>query len=298
LCQEYESPRFDASILIGSLLRIPVFATFQGGNWQRTRLERLVRPHALRRCAGVIVGSSAEAMRIQNEYGVTSQKLARAFNPLDLSLWTPGSHGDARRELGIEERTRVALWHGRIDVHVKGLDVLMEAWRMVCSARPDRDIALMLLGTGAGAAQLDEEMSRTGVTRVRWIREYVLSQAAVRRFLNAGNVYVFPSRREGFPVAPLEAMACGLPVIASSVAGIADIFERGEQDGGIVVPSADPVSLARQLGHLLDDDMLACQLGQCARRRVERAFSLPAVGAQLHSFFQDRGGFAQMRVAC
>src|SRR5437867_11330432 len=57
LCQEYESPRFDVSVLMGRLLRLPVFATFQGGTWSRSGLERRARPHALRRSAGLIIGS-------------------------------------------------------------------------------------------------------------------------------------------------------------------------------------------------------------------------------------------------
>jgi starch synthase len=296
LCQEYESPRFDASVCIGELLRIPVFATFQGGNWSRTSLERWLRPLALRRCAGVIVGSAVEAARIRNECGVPNEKISRTFNALDASTWKPGAKGDARRALGIAETTRVAVWHGRIDVRVKGLDVLMEAWRVVCATRSEQDVLLLLLGTGA-EADLDEEIRRTGATRIRWIRDYVLSQAAVCGVLSAGDVYVFPSRREGFPVAPLEAMACGLPVVASSVAGVADIFERGEQDGGIVVPQADPIALAQHLGRLLDDHVLARQLGNRARARVERAFALPAVGMQLRSFFEDRGGFAHVDLA-
>jgi glycosyltransferase involved in cell wall biosynthesis len=117
----------------------------------------------------------------------------------------------------------------------------------------------------------------------------------VRDFLSAADVYVFPSRREGFPVAPLEAMACGLPVIAAAVAGITDIFDTGEESGGVIVPSGDPISLARHLGRLLDDERLAGRLGARARTRVERAFSPLTVGPQLHGFFLKRGGFGARR---
>ena len=253
LCQEYESPRFDAAVVVGGLLRIPVFATFQGGNWQRSAVERRVRPLTLRRCAGLIIGSSTEAARVQERYGTPPEKISRTFNSLDLQQWRPGSRQDARRALEIPETTRVAIWHGRIDIRTKGLDVLLEAWQSICSSRPEQDLLLVLVGSGAGADALDEEIRRTGVSRLRWIREYVMDRARIRQFLNAADVYVFPSRREGFPVAPLEAMACGLPVVAASVAGIVDIFDRGEECGGVVVPSGDAVSLAGNLGRLLDD---------------------------------------------
>lgn len=295
LCQEYESPRFDASVAIGRWLRIPVFATFQGGNWQRSVIERHLRPYTLRRCAGLIIGSSIEAARVQARYGMPPERICRTFNALDLHQWRPGSRPDARRALGMADTTRVAVWHGRVDIRTKGLDVLLEAWQAVCARRSGQDILLMLVGSGADADRLDEAITRREITHLRWIREYVLDRARVRQCLHAADVYVFPSRREGFPVAPLEAMACGLPVVAAAVAGIADIFDTGEACGGVIVPSGDPIALARHLGRLLDDEPLARRLGARARTRVERAFSPLTVGSQLRTFFLTRGGFGARR---
>ena len=289
LCQEYESPRFDASVAVGRLLRIPVFAAFQGGSWHRSGIERRLRPLTLRHCAGLIIGSSGEAARVRERYGIASEKISRIFNPLDLSEWQPSPRRDARRNLGIPDTTRVAIWHGRIDVLTKGLDVLLEAWKIVCSQRSERDILLILIGSGSGSDMLDEEIRRTAVPHIRWIREYVLERAGIRRYLSAADVYVFPSRREGFPVAPLEAMACGLPIVAASAPGVADILEGGEKSGGLVVPVGDVTSLAGNLGLLLDDDEAARILGTRGRERVARAFSLQTVGAQLQEFFGERG---------
>jgi starch synthase len=117
-----------------------------------------------------------------------------------------------------------------------------------------------------------------------------LDRAEMRQYLSAADVYVFPSRHEGFPVAPLEAMACGLPIVAASAPGVADIFHQGEESGGLVVPTGDATLLARHLGRLLDDDVAARILGSRARVRVEQAFSLNTVGAQLHQFLRERGG--------
>ncbi|HJY80204.1 MAG TPA: glycosyltransferase family 1 protein, partial [Candidatus Binatia bacterium] len=65
LCQEYEYPRFDVCVLLGRLMRLPVFATFQGGDYQRSHLERLVRPLALRACAGLIIATQSEVRRVR-----------------------------------------------------------------------------------------------------------------------------------------------------------------------------------------------------------------------------------------
>ena len=290
LCQEYETPRFDASIAIGKLLRIPVFATYQGGNWQRSKFERILRPLTLRRSAGIIIGPSLEVARVQARYGVPAEKIANIFNPLNLSEWRPGSQLLARRNLGIPEETRVAVWHGRIDIHTKGLDILLAAWREVCSLRNGQDSLLMVIGSGRDAEKFGEDILSMGVPQIRWIQDYVLSRATVREYLNAADVYVFPSRHEGFAVAPLEAMACGLPIIAAAASGISDVLVDGEEHGGIVVPINDPQSLAQNVSRLLDDHEFARILGSRARARAEKAFSLESVGAQFFDFLQTRGG--------
>jgi len=281
LCQEYESPRFDALIAIGAMLGIPVFATFQGGNWQRSGLERRVRSYTLPRSATLIIGSSDEAERVKNEYRLGDDRIRRIFNPLDVSEWIPVPRTHARRHLGIHPTTRVAVWHGRVDIRRKGLDILLDAWRMVELERSNRDLLLLLVGSGADDRAMASQIRNTGAARIRWIREYILAKAEIRRYLSAADVYVLPSRHEGFPVAPLEAMACGLPVVAAAAPGVTDILGHDDAFGGVVVPVDDSQSLAQSLGRLIDDETLARALGQRARARVEQAFSIEMVGAQL-----------------
>jgi len=288
LCQEYESPRFDVSVAVGRVLGIAVFATYQGGSWQLSRLEKCVRPSSLRRSRALIVASSVEARRVREAYGLPEAKIARIPNPLDLEAWYPADRDRARAELGIGAETRLAVWHGRIDVRTKGLDLLLEAWRLVRAARPAKELALLLVGTGRDRDVLAEQLRQLQLPDVRWIDEYVLDKAAIRRYLSAGDVYVLPSRWEGFPVAPLEAMACGLPVVAASAPGIEDIFDRGEQSGGLVVPAEDAEELARCLNRLLGDEAEARLLGERARRRVTDAFSLEAVVAELQGLLSTR----------
>jgi glycosyltransferase involved in cell wall biosynthesis len=288
LCQEYESPRFDALVAIGAALRIPVFATFQGGNWHRSGLERRVRRHSLRRSAGVIIGSSTEAERVGRVYGIDGDRVARIFNPIDLSKWQPLPRAEARRALRIPDATRVAIWHGRVDVRNKGLDLLLKAWRIVRSARSDRNDLLVLVGSGAGDDALDAGIRALGTESVLWRRGYLLEKAAIRQPLSAAAVYVFPSRHEGFPVAPLEAMACGLPVIASSVPGVAEILGADHAFGGTVVPAGDYEALAHGLIELLDSEALSRTRGVRARARVEQAFSPEIIGTQLSEFLTTR----------
>jgi starch synthase len=76
-------------------------------------------------------------------------------------------------------------------------------------------------------------------------------------------------------------MACGLPVVAAAAPGVTDILGRDDAFGGVVVPVGDSQSLAQSLGRLIDDETMARTLGMRARARVQEAFSIETVGAQL-----------------
>ena len=284
LCQEYEYPRFDACVVVGRTLGLPVFATFQGGSEQTSRLERPLRPWTLRASAGLIVASSVEEARLRERYRLGSARIARVFNPLDVARWRALDRACARAELGVPAAARVVAWHGRIDLQRKGLDVLVEAWAQVCRERPHADLRLRLLGTGPDVAALRTRITAEPDARgIEWRNAYVTDIDAVRCHLSAADVYVLPSRHEGFAVALAEAMACGLPVVAAEAPGVVDLLESGEEHGGLVVPRGDTGALAQALGALLDDPPRAAALGRRARLRVERRCSLEAVGHQLRA---------------
>ena len=284
LCQEYEYPRFDVSVLLGRLTCLPVFATFQGGNYQRCWIERHVRPRSMHACRGVIIPTTSEAERVQRRYGISPRKIARIFNPVDADLWTRVERRKCRELLNLPLDVQVAVWHGRISIRQKGLDLLLDAWDQLCRERPDRELRLLLIGSGKDGADLQHRIATTTSRGVMWVNEFVHDRRRLRSYLCAADMYVFPSRHEGFPVAPLEAMACGLPIVASDVPGIRDILDSGEASGGIIVPRESTTQLAHAMGRILDDREFGRTLGNRARRRVENDFALQAVGRQLGQF--------------
>lgn len=284
LFQDYENPSFDACVLLGQLMRMPVFATFQGGNAQRSRLERPLRPLALRACAGLIIATQTESQRVRACYGVPPAKLARIFNPMDVTTWRAIDRDEVRSALGIPIDARVVVCHGRIDIAQKGLDILLDAWDRICCERPGKDLRLLLVGTGSDANELRQRIEAMQLRGVLWVDEYVRDRTAIRRYLSAADVYTLPSRHEGFPVAPIEAMGCGLPVVAADAPGVSDILEDGEASGGLVVPREDATALALALGRVLDDEAWGRELGKRARCRAEEYFSLEAIGRQMRDF--------------
>jgi len=288
LVQEYENPRFDVLIRLGRRLGLPVYATFQGGPPPATAIERRIRRRSIHRAAGLIVGSAPEAERLGCDYGLPAGRIARIPNPLDLDLWYPEPRAACRAALGLPENALVLVYHGRIELRRKGLDLLLAAWRRLAAAHSDRDLRLHLIGSGQDDKALAQEIDRAPVPGLRWVRRYVNDRAEIRRELSAADAYVLASRREGFPVAPLEALACGLPVVAAAAPGVRDIFPREVEDGGVVVPTDDTAALQEALERVLFDDGLRARMAARARDRVAEFASLDAVGGRLADFFSGR----------
>lgn len=176
---------------------------------------------------------------------------------------------------------------GGLQIWRKGLDVLLDAWKLICEGRTDANLLLLLIGSGRNTAELWDRVKLD--PRIRWIDRYINDRHELWRYICAADVCTLPSRHEGFAVAPLEAMAAGLPVVAADVPGVADLLRGGEEAGGIIVPREDPAALAAALGRLLDDDDLARDLGARARRHAEKEYSLEVVGRSLRRFMFGEG---------
>jgi glycosyltransferase involved in cell wall biosynthesis len=288
LCHEYEYPRFDQAILLGRLLGIPVFATFQGGT-ATSLLERPWRRTTIRRSAGLIIPSRLELERVRRRYGTPPPPIAHILNPVDLETWRPGNREAARTSLGLRAEARVVAWHGQVELLRKGLDILLDAWASLRRRRSDAELILLLLGTGPDAAALRRLIAERRLDGVRWNDAYIHDPLEIRRHLWAADVFAFPSRKEGLPLAPMEAMASGLPLVAADVPGAADLLERGDGSGGKLVPAADPEAFAEELERFLFDDDARRAAADDARRTIEAAASFESVSRRLADFLFENG---------
>ncbi len=289
LCQEYEDPRFDEAVMVGRVLRMPVFATYQGGSTPRSAIELPLRRAMICRASGLIIGARGEVQRVRTAYGVPAERTGLVPNGLDVAKWRPADRQAARSALGIPDDRPVVAWHGRVEIETKGLDVLLDAWKQLCAARPHTRLLLLLVGSGRDHDALQRRAACLPEGAVRWDGRWVRDRNLIRQYLSAADISVLSSRREGFPVAVIEAMACGLPVVATDVSGVTDAL--GDEPAGVVVPPEDAAALAKALGHLLDDEPLRRELGKRARQRAETEFSLQTVGSRLRAFMEHRGAF-------
>ena len=274
LVQDYEHARFDALALLARGLRLPLYASFQGGDLTLSSVEARVRRHTLRLCRGVIIASARERERVATTYGLTAA-VYDLPNPVDTGFWTAEPRERARAALGLGPKPLVVFNHGRIDIRRKGLDVLLAAWREAPAGRQAR---LVILGSGQDRDAFAGLVE--GQPNVTWIADYVTDPPFIRRWLSAADLYVTLSRTEGMPVAPLEAMACGLPVVASDADGLADVFIGGETSGGLLVPRGDSAAAADAIRSLADARRRR-RLGEAARAHAEARYSVPAVGMEL-----------------
>ena len=287
ICQEYEFPRFDVCTFEAKRRGVAVFGVFQGGDYRRWRAEGLTRgpcsPEVCRTCNRLTSGDRADEgavwdCRVQ---GWTHRE------PGGRQGLASSDRNAARAALGLPQDARVVVWHGRVQLPKKGLDVLLGAWEVLCRQRGDAQLRLLIVGDGEQADDLAALIERSELDNVVFVRRLVHDPAELNLHLAAGDVYAFPSRHEGVPVAPIEAMACGLPVVATDAGGMRDILGAPDGGAGIVVSRDDSAALAVALGRMLDDSALRHSLGRRARERAVEEFPLAAVGRKLRAFLVD-----------
>jgi glycosyltransferase involved in cell wall biosynthesis/nucleoside-diphosphate-sugar epimerase len=174
-----------------------------------------------------------------------------------------------------EGRGSRLLFVGRLAA-VKGLPVLLEAVARLAKDRPD--VTLVVAGDGPDRAKLEAQARRLGVSARVEFRGYQ-SQAQVRELLRQTDVFAMASFAEGVPVVLMEAMAAGVPVIATRIAGVPELVEDGVS--GFLVPPSEPGAIAEKAVLLLDDANLRNRLGAAGRAKVEREFNVAAEAQRL-----------------
>ncbi|MBI5629059.1 MAG: glycosyltransferase [Candidatus Rokubacteria bacterium] len=185
----------------------------------------------------------------------------------------------SREALGLPADAQVAGCVARFD-QVKGLDILIASLRHLRERYPR--LVLVLAGSGEEEPALHERVASAGLTeRVRFTGPL----ADAPRLFPVLDLYVSASRGEGLPLGLLEAMACGLPVVATRVTGHVDVVVDGVT--GYLTAPEDPEALARAVGRLLDDLELRRKMGGAGRERVEARFTLEAMVGRLGEIYRQ-----------
>jgi glycosyltransferase involved in cell wall biosynthesis len=189
--------------------------------------------------------------------GLPAARVVRIANALEPREASPA---DLRGELGLPADALLLLGVGGLERR-KGFDIAVQALALPGLEAPH----LVLAGDGPARAPLQRQAEALGVAD----RLHLLGQRTdVPALLRAVDAFVLPSRREGMPVALMEAMAAGLPAVATRAGGVAELLERGGPPAGWVVPVNDAPALAAALRELLSDPAAARTRAAAARQRV------------------------------
>jgi glycosyltransferase involved in cell wall biosynthesis len=186
----------------------------------------------------------------------------------------------------VRRQARKFLYAGRLAAE-KGLPVLFESLKLL--AQQGHDYELTLIGDGDERKSLEELARRMGIAD-RLVFAGFASQDGVRAHLLRSDIFILPSFAEGVPVSLMEAMACGVPVIATHVGGIAELIESGET--GLLVPASDAVALRDAIAKYIDDYGLREKVSRQGREKVMSDFNLDKEVDKLAQLFREHAAGA------
>ncbi|MCP5080598.1 MAG: glycosyltransferase family 4 protein [Alphaproteobacteria bacterium] len=175
------------------------------------------------------------------------------------------------------------LFVGRLAA-VKGVPLLLEALRQIKTDQPE--VHLTLIGDGPERMGLEKEAARLGLSDTVTFAGYQ-SQDDVAAALSSSDIFVLPSFAEGVPVVLMEAMATGLPVIATAVGGVGELVRDGES--GLILPPGDVAALAAALKKLLADPAQCHEMGKVGAKTVAAGFDSQTEAGKLAALLMREG---------
>ena len=242
-------------------------------------------------CADWVLPNSNELKTfiLDNNLSDTQEKVKvignGSSNGLDMKYFstTPemielGNH--FKKENGITSKSVVLAFMGRL-ANYKGVNELVEAF--VKLQQMHKNLVLLLIGGFEELNPLKDSVKREIATNDSIIS--VGHQKDVRMFLSIANLFVFPSYREGFPQALMQACAMGLPSIASDINGCNELIKEGVN--GKLIPTKDVQAIVTACSELIQNPDLRNQMGIASQQFVIQNFEQNALWNKIHKFYED-----------
>jgi D-inositol-3-phosphate glycosyltransferase len=244
----------------------------------------------IREADRILAPTPVEAAHLTELYGAWPDRIRVVPPGVDLERFRPQPSQSARRELGLRNG-RLVLFVGRLQ-RLKGPDVAIRAFAEAIRRRPDllADATMAMVGGPSGPGNPTAEVARLrriasdeGVgDRIQFLDP--IPHEKLPRLFAAADAVLVPSRSESFGLVALEAQACGVPVIASSVGGLRYVVADGES--GYLVPSGDHGAFADRLLRVLGRPALAARFSAAARRQASR-FSWERTADLVHEVYGE-----------
>jgi glycosyltransferase involved in cell wall biosynthesis len=208
------------------------------------------------RCATKVVANSPAAERVLRQEGLAAGSIAVIPNGVDLEAYTDRTAVGRIRRIITVANLRPEKEH----------ETLIAAAAALIGSYPD--LRFEIVGDGPRKRDLQDLVVARGLGRHV---EFLGHRDDVPSLLASADAFVLPSRSEAFPNSVIEAMAAGLPVIASAVGGLLDLIDEGRT--GVLVPPSDPAALTSALHLLIDNPACAASMGRAARTDIRQRYS-------------------------
>jgi len=243
-----------------------------------TSAQRRVQRMVCRLADCVLV--NAEAIRdTLIEQGYAPGKIIVIRNGITLEKFGKRQRNSLlRQELALPLSARLVVVFSRLN-QMKGIQYFLDAAVILAERFPD--VRFLVAGDGESRKELEEYACRLGLGQRTVFTGF---RSDVPELLSEAAVSVLPSLSEGLSNSLLESMASGVPVVATRVGGNTEVIEDGVT--GLLVPTRDPVELARATGRLLEDKDLASSFGQAGMRRVKDLFSIERSVCETEHLYQ------------
>jgi glycosyltransferase involved in cell wall biosynthesis len=245
--------------------------------WQREMLQRAMA--GVKGAYAVSGSAMTHFLALYRQWLPEGVRLAVIPNSVDVQRFQPCARrrAAARRQWGIADTDEVIGSVGRLSAQ-KRPEELLAIFAHLARLRPR--LKLLLVGAGPLEAPL-----RDAVRRQRLSRRVIFTgfQPQVESIIPAMDLHLLVSRREGFGIATIEAMACGVPALATRAPGSEDILEGC--GGGLLLEPGDTDDAVRTIGALLDDPARRAEMGRQGRAEVEARYAAPVVSAQVEAFY-------------
>jgi len=219
--------------------------------------------------------------------GVPPAHIATITNGIDAARFTPPAPGERaalRTRLGLPDDGILGAYTGKLN-RGKGLELLLRTWRRLAARHP----ALHLVLVGSGADQfLSCETALRALVRELALEERVTftgSVPNVEDYLRAADLFLFPSESEALGISLIEAMACGLPAIATRAGGILDVIEDGID--GRLIAVGDEDGLVTAVEELIQHPEISERFARAARRKAVEVFGIDAVADAHERLFRS-----------
>lgn len=253
--------------LLGRLTKMPlIVGTLRGTGCPDNNFEKWMWPLA----DHFLCNAMALKKLMMDRFQVPEDRLTVVPNGVDLDFFHPSA-------APAPQGKPVVLCIARL-VPEKDHETLITAFSLVVAGHPQAE--LWLVGDGPRRRVLSRLANRC-LPPHNW--RFIPGQIDISPILQQGSLLVLSSLQEGFPNVVLEAMAAGLPVVATGVGGVSEIVKHGET--GCLVAPKDPGGLADAISHLLTHEVLRLAFGQAGRKRAEDFFSMATTVAEHEKVF-------------